>query len=49
LTTEGGAKGVGQSTTAAVVTTLLAIFVSDLLLSWYMFKGSGQGAVLVGQ
>lgn len=49
LTTRGGAKGVGQSTTAAVVTALLAIFVSDLLLSWLMFQGTGQGATMIGQ
>ena len=49
LTTSGGAKGVGQSTTAAVVTCLLAIFISDFFLSWLMFQGSGQGATLIGQ
>ena len=49
LTTRGGAKGVGQSTTAAVVTSLLAIFVSDLFLSWLMFQGLGQGATMIGQ
>ncbi len=49
LTTRGGAKGVGQSTTAAVVTSLLAIFISDLFLSWLMFQGLGQGATLIGQ
>jgi phospholipid/cholesterol/gamma-HCH transport system permease protein len=40
LTTMGGAKGVGQSTTAAVVTSLLAIFVTNFFLSWLMFRGS---------
>ncbi len=49
LTTRGGAKGVGQSTTAAVVTSLLAIFVSNFILSWIMFKGSGSGASLIGK
>ena len=49
LTTRGGAKGVGQSTTASVVTALLAIFVSDLFLSWLMFQGGGQGATMIGQ
>ncbi len=49
LTTRGGAKGVGESTTAAVVTSLLAIFVSDLFLSWLMFQGLGQGATMIGQ
>lgn len=47
LTTVGGAKGVGQSTTTAVVTALLAIFISNFFLSWLMFQGTG-GAVLRG-
>lgn len=38
LTTTGGAKGVGQSTTTAVVTALLLIFVSNFFLSWLMFS-----------
>lgn len=42
LTTTGGAKGVGQSTTTAVVTALLAIFISNFLLSWVMFQGAGS-------
>jgi phospholipid/cholesterol/gamma-HCH transport system permease protein len=37
LTTTGGAKGVGESTTTAVVTCLLAIFVSNFVLSWVFF------------
>ncbi|MEN9227152.1 MAG: MlaE family lipid ABC transporter permease subunit [Gloeomargarita sp. HHBFW_bins_205] len=41
LTTTGGAKGVGQSTTASVVTGLLAIFIADFFLSWLMFRGLG--------
>jgi phospholipid/cholesterol/gamma-HCH transport system permease protein len=41
MTTTGGAKGVGQSTTTAVVTSLLAIFISNFFLSWLMFQGSG--------
>ena len=49
LTTRGGAKGVGRSTTASVVTSFLAIFVSNLFLSWLMFQGSGQGATMIGQ
>lgn len=40
LTTTGGAKGVGQSTTTAVVTALLVIFISNFFLSWIMFQGS---------
>lgn len=39
LTTTGGAKGVGQSTTAAVVMSLLAVFISNFFLSWVMFQG----------
>ncbi len=38
LTTTGGAKGVGQSTTTAVVTALLLIFISNFLMSWLMFS-----------
>ncbi|MEM7554116.1 MAG: MlaE family lipid ABC transporter permease subunit [Cyanobacteria bacterium P01_A01_bin.84] len=47
LTTTGGAKGVGQSTTTAVVTALLLIFVTNFFLSWIMFQGTG-GALLQG-
>ncbi|NET32248.1 MAG: MlaE family lipid ABC transporter permease subunit [Cyanothece sp. SIO1E1] len=47
LTTTGGAKGVGQSTTTAVVTALLAIFISNFFLSWLMFQGLGS-AILKG-
>ncbi len=49
LTTSGGAKGVGKSTTASVVTAFLAIFVSNLFMSWIMFQGGGQGATMIGQ
>lgn len=42
MTTSGGAKGVGQSTTASVVTALLAIFIADFFLSWVMFQGIGS-------
>jgi phospholipid/cholesterol/gamma-HCH transport system permease protein len=45
MTTTGGAKGVGQSTTTAVVTALLMIFVINFFLSWLMFQGSGKGLV----
>jgi phospholipid/cholesterol/gamma-HCH transport system permease protein len=45
MTTTGGAKGVGQSTTAAVVTTLVIIFISNFFLSWIMFQGTGSSAV----
>ena len=42
LTTKGGAKGVGQSTTTAVVTALLAIFIANFFLSWLFFQGPGN-------
>ncbi len=42
LTTTGGAKGVGESTTAAVVTALMSIFVTNFFLSWLMFHGTGN-------
>ena len=45
LTTSGGAKGVGQSTTTSVVTSILAIIVSDFFLSWIMFTGTGDAGV----
>lgn len=45
LTTSGGAKGVGQSTTAAVVTALVAVFMTNFFLSWLMFQGSGGAAL----
>jgi phospholipid/cholesterol/gamma-HCH transport system permease protein len=45
MTTTGGAKGVGQSTTTAVVTSLLAIFIINFFLSYLMFQGTG-GVVL---
>lgn len=45
LTTTGGAKGVGQSTTTAVVTALLAIFISNFFLSWLLFQGTGTTAI----
>ncbi len=45
LTTTGGAKGVGQSTTAAVVTALLSIFIVNFILSWLMFQGKGSAVL----
>jgi phospholipid/cholesterol/gamma-HCH transport system permease protein len=45
LTTTGGAKGVGQSTTTAVVTALLSIFIANFFLSWVMFQGTGSAAI----
>jgi len=44
LTTTGGAKGVGESTTTAVVTSLMAIFIANFFLSWIMFQGLGSAA-----
>jgi phospholipid/cholesterol/gamma-HCH transport system permease protein len=48
LTTTGGAKGVGQSTTTAVVTALLAIFISNWFLTWMMFQGTGSAVIAGG-
>ncbi|NJK50285.1 MlaE family lipid ABC transporter permease subunit [Candidatus Gracilibacteria bacterium] len=45
LTTTGGAKGVGQSTTTAVVTALLSIFIVNFFLSWLMFQGTGNASI----
>lgn len=45
LTTRGGAKGVGQSTTTAVVTSLLGIFIFNFFLSWIMFQGMGDSTI----
>lgn len=42
LTTSGGAKEVGQSTTAAVVISLLAIFMLNFFLSWALFGGESN-------
>lgn len=42
LTTSGGAKGVGESTTTAVVTSLLTIFIANFFLTWIMFQGVGS-------
>ena len=42
LTTTGGAKGVGESTTTAVVMALIAIFIVNFFLSWIMFQGLGR-------
>ncbi|MBE9221821.1 MlaE family lipid ABC transporter permease subunit [Cyanobacterium stanieri LEGE 03274] len=45
LTTSGGAKGVGQSTTAAVVISLITIFMFNFILSWLMFQGTGSAVI----
>ncbi len=42
ITTLGGAKGVGESTTSAVVISLVCIFVADFILSWLFFQGAGD-------
>nr|UAD87136.1 hypothetical protein [Gracilaria pacifica] len=42
LTASGGAKGVGQSTTLSVVTSLLSVFIFDFLLSYIMFNNTGS-------
>lgn len=41
-TTTGGAKGVGESTTSAVVISLVLIFVFDFALSLLFFSGQGD-------
>lgn len=41
-TTNGGAKGVGESTTAAVVLSLVSIFILDFWLSMVFFHGTGD-------
>ena len=41
-TTQGGAKGVGESTTASVVISLVCIFASDFLMSLLFFQSSGD-------
>lgn len=41
-TTSGGAKGVGESTTAAVVLSLVSIFILDFWLSMIFFHGTGD-------
>ena len=40
LTTEGGAKQVGQAATSAVVTAWISIFMSDFLMSAFLFHQS---------
>lgn len=42
FTTTGGAKGVGEATTSAVVISLVTIFVADFFLSFLFFQGSGD-------
>lgn len=42
FTTTGGAKGVGESTTSAVVLSLVSIFIADFGLSLLFFHGTGD-------
>ncbi|WCJ33763.1 trigalactosyldiacylglycerol 1 [Euphorbia peplus] len=42
VTTSGGAKGVGESTTSAVVISLVGIFIADFALSYCFFQGVGD-------
>ena len=42
LTSHGGAKGVGNATTSSVVTILLTIFITDFILSYFMFQTTGS-------
>ncbi|KAL2898561.1 Protein TRIGALACTOSYLDIACYLGLYCEROL 1 chloroplastic [Bienertia sinuspersici] len=42
VTTIGGAKGVGESTTSAVVISLVGIFIADFVLSCCFFQGAGD-------
>jgi phospholipid/cholesterol/gamma-HCH transport system permease protein len=39
LNTEGGAAGVGKSTTAAVVWSIVLLYASNFLLTWLIYKG----------
>lgn len=42
VTTLEGAKGVGESTTSAVVISLVGIFIADFALSYCFFQGAGD-------
>ncbi|KAM6566487.1 hypothetical protein CsatA_025615 [Cannabis sativa] len=42
VTTMGGAKGVGESTTSSVVISLVGIFIADFVLSYFFFQGVGD-------
>ena len=48
-TTLGGAKGVGESTTSAVVISLVSIFIADFFLSLLFFQGTGDALKRVSQ
>jgi ABC transport permease subunit len=47
-TTTGGAKGVGESTTSAVVISLVLIFIADFFLSFLFFQGQGDALKQLG-
>jgi len=38
ITTVGGSRGVGSSTTSAVITSLISIFITNFFLSYLMFS-----------
>lgn len=40
LSTRGGAAGVGKATTGAVVISIIAIFVSNFMMSFFLFAGN---------
>lgn len=48
VTTLGGAKGVGESTTSAVVISLVWVFIADFVLSWCFFQGAGDALKRMG-
>ncbi|MEI6520112.1 MAG: ABC transporter permease [bacterium] len=39
LNTEGGAAGVGRSTTAAVVWSIVFVYASNFIMTWLIYKG----------
>ncbi|KAK8964866.1 hypothetical protein KSP40_PGU015737 [Platanthera guangdongensis] len=42
VTTLGGAKDVGETTTSAVVISIVSIFIADFALSYLFFQGAGD-------
>lgn len=46
VTTMGGAKGVGESTTSAVVISLVGIFIADFALSYCFFQGRTKSLLI---
>lgn len=47
LTTQGGSKGVGISTTSAVVTSLLTVCMLDFILSYFLFNSLDSSLKIV--